>query len=919
VNNGNGGNSYVNLRGLGSNRNIVLLDGNRLVPADLAGRVDLNDIPLALVSRVDSLTGAAVTTYGADAITGVVNFVTKKNFAGVDLSVGEAINQKGDGNTARVDLTIGGNFDEGKGNAVLSIGYQKSDPVYQGDRDFAFNQISSFTGGLGGSPTSVPSRFSGTRPIDPATGQPSVNPAVLNGGVRQINPATGQAVTTFALFNFNPYNLFQTPFKRYNAYASANYQVSDSIEVYTRAIYSNNTVNTILAPAGAFGTTVAINLNNPFLPAALRNQFCAFNIAPLPVGGAAPTYTPRFTPAQCAAAATATGPSDPNYRTVTATLSRRSVEAGPRITDYNTQVFDLRAGVRGAINSHINWDVNGSYGQSQQIQTIGGYLRSSLIKQALLVNGTAAAPVCNDPSNGCVPINVFGPLGSLSPAAVSFLQANSTILTKTTLAQFRALINGDLGFTSPAGTNPVSFALGTEYRKYTAQQVADNLSQTPGELSGTSGSTPNINGTYDVWEGFGELVAPLVEDKPLFKSLTAEGGVRYSRYTVAGAATKQSATTYKAGLSWEPVSGLKFRGNYAHAVRAPNIGELFTPVTTQLTNLGVDPCAGAAPLNNATLRAVCIAQGAPAGTIGSIISAAQPNATTGGNINLKPEIANTYTAGVVFQPSMVRGLSLSVDYYRIRVTSTIGSLTPGDAIKACFGSLGAASATDPNCTLIRRNPLTGGLDGDASTTPGLFLATNNLGILYTNGIDANLNFVHQFNKVKYSLNVVGNYTFHAKFKASPGSIDRECVGFYSVNCASLQPKYQWSVRNTFTYGKVDLSLLWRHIDKMRYEPQQALDDGQGLFVGTAPANVGSISGKAVDFNRIAAANYFDLTARFDVSDNFNMTVGVANLFDKQPPIIGTNGGATAYDSGNTYPSTYDALGRRFSVSAHVKF
>ncbi len=250
VNNGNGGSSYVDLRGLGSNRNIVLLDGNRITPVDLSGRVDLNNIPLALVSRVDSLTGAAVTTYGADAISGVVNFITKKNFSGVDLSVSESINQLGDGNTARVDMTVGGNFDDGKGNAVLSIGYQKSDPVYQGDRDFSISQISSFTGGPGGSGTSVPSRFSGTRPIDPATGQPSINPATGNGGVRQIDPATGQAVATFARFNFNPFNIFQTPFKRYNIYAAANYQISDSIEVYTRALFSKNTVDTIIAPVG---------------------------------------------------------------------------------------------------------------------------------------------------------------------------------------------------------------------------------------------------------------------------------------------------------------------------------------------------------------------------------------------------------------------------------------------------------------------------------------------------------------------------------------------------------------------------------------------------------------------------------------------------------------------------------------------
>ncbi|MGB5076929.1 MAG: TonB-dependent receptor plug domain-containing protein, partial [Sphingorhabdus sp.] len=216
VNNGNGGASYVDLRGLGSIRNIVLLDGNRIAPSGLAGRVDLNNIPLALIERADALTGAAVTTYGADAITGVVNFITRKDFAGLEVTAATQLTEKGDGHTVRVDATLGANFDDGRGNAVLSIGYQQADPIYQGARDFSNVQISSYSGGAAGSGTSVPSRFSGTRPL--VGGVPSTDPSVLNGGVRQVN-AAGQAVGTFATFNFNPFNVFQTPFKGKNVEA----------------------------------------------------------------------------------------------------------------------------------------------------------------------------------------------------------------------------------------------------------------------------------------------------------------------------------------------------------------------------------------------------------------------------------------------------------------------------------------------------------------------------------------------------------------------------------------------------------------------------------------------------------------------------------------------------------------------------
>ena len=907
VNNGNGGASYVNLRGLGSNRNVVLLDGNRIVPGDLEGRVDLNNIPLALINRVETQTGAAVTTYGADAITGVVNFVTKKDFSGVDLNVGFQETGKGDGNVFRSDLTVGSNFADGRGNAVLSLGYQKSDPVYQGDRDFSVDQLSSFTGGASGSGTTVPSRITGTRPLISGTSTPDTTTfsatSTGNGSTRQVN-ASGQAVSTFHTFNFNPYNIFQTPFKRYNIFAQANYEISDAVEVYTRGMFSKNTVSTIIAPSGSFGGSVTMNLNNPYMPTTLRNQFCAFNIAAVGAG-----YTPRFTPTECAAAATATGPSDPNYRTVTFNLSRRATEVGPRISDYSTTIFDYRVGLKGHLTDTINWDLNGSYGESEKLQTIKNYTLQSRWRQSLLANSTTA---CIDPSNNCVPVNPFGADGSITPAMAGFLTANSSTKIKTSLAQVRGLVNGDTPISSPAASNPVAFALGAEYRKYHAEQASDLLAKTAGELGGAGGAAPDINGGYNVWEGYAELIAPLVEDKPLAKSLTLEGGGRYSKYKVDGGG-ENSTWTYKTALTWEPVSDVKFRANYAHAVRAPNISELFSPQTVGLTNLSSDPCAGTAPTSNATLRAVCIAQGAPAGTIGSIANptAAQANVLTGGNLNLKPEKANTWTLGVVLQPSQVQGLSLSLDYYNIKVTDVVGTATPGDLISACFGALSASSATNPDCTIIRRNPVTGGLDGDPSTTQGLFALLNNYGVLKTDGFDLTINYAHDFGAIKWNAAIVGNYTAHAKFKATSSAIDRDCVGYYSVNCGSIQPKYQWSMRNTFTYGKFDASILWRHIASVKQEPLDVIDSG--------PAFSGTLNGQTVDFGKISAYNYFDLTLRFNVNDHFTLTGTVQNLFDKAPPVVGNTIGSTTYNSGNTYPSTYDALGRKFAISGRVKF
>jgi len=978
VNNGNGGSSYVDLRGLGSNRNIVLLDGNRIVPADLQGRVDLNNVPLALISRVDALTGAAVTTYGADAITGVVNFVTKKDFAGIDLSLGEQITQQGDGNYMRADLTIGANFDDGRGNAVLSVGYQESDPVYQGDRDFSVFGIDSYTGTLGGSGTGVPSRVTGTRGLTggvPNTlserivtgyttvANPAYNPAnptnlaigtntpflpilglqtggATNGGTRQILPSAGTAVSTYQFFNFNPYNIFQTPFKRYNIFAQANYEISDAVEVYTRGLFSKNTIDTIIAPSGSFGGAVTMNLNNPYLTATLRNQFCALNTAPVVSGrdatGAAvsgqTSYTPLYSPAVCAAAATATGPSDPNYRTVTFNLSRRAVEVGPRISNYTSTVFDYRVGARGGLTSSIDWDLSASYGESDKVQAIKNYTLQSRWRQALLANNTST---CITNSGGCIPINPFGAAGSITPEQANFLSDDSTTTIRTSLAQVRGVISGDLGFSSPGASEPIGFALGAEYRNYKASQSSDILSKTPGELGGAGGAAPDIFGQYQVYEGYGELVAPLLEDVPGFKSLTLEAGARFSSQKIDGGGTNND-WTYKVGLSWEPFNDVKLRGNYARAVRAPNIAELFSPVNTGLTSLALDPCAGTGPTTDANLRAVCIAQGAPASTIGSILNptAAQAASTGGGNIALAPEVATTWTVGAVFQPSFLPGFSLSVDYYNITVNDQIGTPTSGDVIFGCFGprsstgtysTLTAASATNPACTTIGRNPVTGGLDGDPATTLGLPQGLSNQGRLFTEGVDLIANYSKDLGFTKWSSGFVLNYAISQTFNANVNSanpLDRECVGYYSANCGftgSMQPKWQWSWRNTFTFGKFDASILWRHISGMQQEPLDVTEGLGAAYTGTLPVGFGYREGDTVDFGKIPSYDWFDLTLRFNVNDNLTFTAAVQNLFDKDPPVVGSSIGSTSYNSGNTYPSTYDALGRRFAVSARIKF
>ncbi len=934
VNNGNGGASYVNLRGLGSNRNLVLLDGHRLVPADLVGRVDLNNIPVALVQRVDVLTGGASTTYGADAISGVVNFITKRDFAGIDLQVSQGVTERGDGQRFRADLSIGANFDDGRGNVVMGIGYQDTDPVYQGARAFSFDFYDTVFGRAAGSGTTTPSRFSNVYTAAPGTDFVVGAPGATNiQGTRQVTvDGTGfRPTAAFDAFNFNPDNIFQTPFERFNVYSAGRYEIFDSVEMFGRALFSRNNVRTIIAPSGAFNLPVTINLNNPFLTPAQRNAFCRFDT------NSGPGYVPRFDQATCDAAANPTlRPGDPAYREITVGMFRRTTETGPRISDFQTTVFDFNVGLRGDITEKIAWTIEGSYGESENVQTQSGYTLNSRVRQSLRARRDAAGNiVCIDPSNDCVPANFFGPSGSITPEAARFIAgATSNVVTEATLTQARALINGSTGYSIPWATNEVSFALGAEYRDYGARQESDLLSRS-GDLGGAGGASPNISGGYDVWELIGEANIPLVEDRGFIRELAVGGGLRWSNYTVkTPGSPSYDALTWNAGGTLSPLDGLRIRGTYARAVRAPNIGELFAPLNTVLTNLTDDPCANVRddgtpipgrPAPTGVLRDVCIAQGAPPGVIGSIPVpvVGQANTTTGGNPFLGPETSDSWTVGFVFSPTTVfgrnvSGLSLSVDYYNILVVDAVSTPTPQDAINACFAP-GKLSVSNPACvgpTGIGRNPIDGGLSGDPATTRGLFQGLSNLGRLEARGLDFTFNFARDFGDVGFRLNFLGNYTIDQKFQATPTAVNRECVGYFSVNCGSLQPAITTNTRFTFSWKGIDASLLWRHLSATEQEPLDKIEQSpffQGQLTG------GSLAGKEVDFQNVPAYNYLDLSLNFNVTDYLSVLVLIQNLTDKDPPLLGNSAGSTAFNSGNTFPSTYDALGRRYAVTARLRF
>ena len=889
VNNGNGGSSFVDLRGIGSQRNLVLLDGRRFVPADTTGRVDLNAIPLAVIERTDVLTGGATTTYGADAISGVVNFITKRDFAGVEINASEQITEQGDGNVFRADVTIGANFDDGRGNVVLSVGYQDQDPIYQGDRSFGEFNVDSFSGAAGGSSNAIPAVIVGPIP----------------GGFGQIAP-DGQTVQSGVFdrpFNFNPFNIFLTPFERFNIYGSGRYEINENVEIYSQAVFSKNRVATIIAPGGSFFNNYDINLNNPTIPNGIANQFC---------------QGLGLTAAQCTAGRNtpfgptlADGSANPDFVNINTQVRRRSIEAGTRDSIYVSTLFNMVVGARGAITDNINYDVSGTYGESERIQTQTGFFRRSRLDDALYVlpDGT-----CISGNDGCAPINLFGLEGNLGSAdAIAYVGGlTQQVITSTKIATVNGTVTGDLGF--GLAETPIQFAVGGEYRTFTASRRSDDASKTPGAVVGAGGAAPDIDGSYDVYDAFGELSIPVFEGESFAESLTIDLGARYSDYSTAG-----TKFTWKAGGSWEVIPGLTFRGNYQRSSRAPNIGELFAPVSTGLSNLANDPCQGpVAPTGN--LLAACLLQ-APAGSPGAAAiqngtvlppAAGQINITTGGNPALSTEQATTWTVGVAFQPDAIPGLALTVDYWNIKVKGAVSAPTVGDAIAACFD---APSAANPFCgpDFISRNPNTGGLDGDPSNTKGLVLAQSNLGTIATDGIDVSLRYNADLtDNIGLALSFDGTWTNKNLFQASPTAVNRECVGFYSVNC-NPQSEFAFSQRTSLTFDEdYTLSLRWRYLSGVEQEPLDIANNG-AAFIGNSP-----LFGD-VDFTKIPAEHYFDLSFQWDVSENVLVTLTAQNLLDNKPTVVGSTIGSTSFNSGNVYPSSYDAQGRRYAAAVKFKF
>jgi iron complex outermembrane recepter protein len=878
TNNGSGGGATIDLRGLGAQRSLVLVNGRRVVPFDLNAQVDTNVIPIALIERVDLVTGGASAVYGADAVAGVVNFVLKDDFEGIDASALYGQSGEGDAQRVRADLTMGANVADGRGNFVISLGYTQTDELLQGDRDFGFFSRSSVTGAVQGSQTSIPTFWTNPTPGLPTSALGSV-----------IDPVTGlvRAATDPDTFNFNPVNYFVTPLNRYQVTGLGSYEINAHADVYTELLYTRSDVATQLASSGSFLNVYNVPIGNPYLPNPARQQICAARNAD--------TSTTNDIPAaRCVAGSAGTD-------TVAMALGRRFEEFGPRLNDFETNVFQYTVGVRGDIVGSWSYDAYYSYGESDQIQTRVNWGSFSKVQQALNAFTTTS---CVNAANGCVPLNLFGPQGTITPAMVKFVNLDAILRTSVDQTVASGVVNGDLGaIKSPFSENPIGLAFGVEHRRVQGGNKSDSASQIQGEVLGTGAPLPDRSGTITLREAFGEAIIPLVTDMPFVRSLSLEAGYRYTDFE---AQLSDNYGSYKYGIDWAPIEDVRLRAMFQRATRAPNINELFAPQVTGLNNLAVDPCQGAninaAQANTpGTLSNLCRLTGVPATAVGTLPapSAGQVNQLTGGNPELGPEKADTVTLGLVFTPTFINNLTLTIDYWDIEITEAISSPAVTDVLNGCYSTAFNPGLTfGGTCDLVRRSPITGTFNGvDA---PGIVRAQSNLGVYQTDGWDlgaAYLLDIGEYGRLSFSFN--GTYVNSWKFQANPAAVNRQCVGYYSIACGAPLPEVKFNQRTTWSFSQFDVSYNWYYIGSTEEEP------GGTNFL---PA-----------YAKIDAVNYIDLSFGWRPNETLRLNLTVANAFDESPPEVGNSIGSTTTNSGNTFPQSYDVVGRYFTLGATFSF
>ena len=877
-NNPGNGTATIDLRGLGSNRTLVLVNGRRAMVNGQAGVVDINTISPSMIKNVEVLTGGASSVYGADAVSGVVNFILKDDFEGMEANVGYNITEKGDAETLNASMTMGANFDSGRGNATVNMSYTDRSALFQGDRDFS--NIAFFDDGNGGLEPGGSSGVPGTSIFAGGLGtfSPDSFGIIFNqdGSIRPFE--TSGQVNDF--YNYAPVNFLQLPQERFTISTSANYEINEKAEVFMEARFANNTVPSELAPTPAFiGTSWTLD-GNPFIDAAAQQVLSDA------IGSGVDTD------------------GDGIDDEASALLRRRLVEVGPRSGTDRRNTFQLVGGIRGAVTDNWDYEASFSAGRTQNASNQSGNIDVPRFNQSLLLATDAAGqvildangnPTCADTgTNGstvsCSPLNIFG-AGNISQASADFIRTAVATTDETTQNVAQLNFTGNLGSMSFTDA-PVGVAFGAEYIENKFEFNPDQ-GVAASSIRGFNGAPP-VSGEYDVYSAYGEMSVPLISGAAFANNITLDLAGRVSNFSTVG--TKYN---YKIGGEWEVNDQVRFRGNYNTAVRAPNIGELFAPVGENFPGAD-DPCSAVdAPAGGLTPAqvAICVATGVPAGVVGTPAidpASGQIRSLAGGNPDLDVEEAKTITFGVVLTPSFMDGLSFSADYFDIKIDGFIAQFGGGtnNILDTCYlGALGGVGS--PFCNAVNRRA-----DGtiDFVSNQSANVAGNKL-----QGIDfaANYSFdsadMFGMDIGNVALGYNGTYTMKNEFEAFAGDTLFDCAGLFGNNCGEPDPTYRHFVTADVSKGALNANVTWQLIG--------GVTDGN-IIDGSAPQSV----------NKLGAEHYINTSLTYDFTDSFAMTFGVQNLLDNKPPVIGDND-----EQANTYPSSYDVFGRAFFANAKVRF
>ena len=916
------GQASIDLRGLGPNRTVVLINGRRASPSNSDGTVDLQTIPQPLISRIEIITGGASSVYGPDAVAGVVNFVLKDDFEGLEVNAQYGISDRGDNEEKSVSVLMGGNFANNRGNIVLSYDYAYRRPILDSARSFAA-QASSATSytptgvyrpNAGNLPTdlSVASYFAanGGAPASAVSGSTFLGfnddgslftlgslggaSAVYNYKSDPAFPAqlfcadpSDPANCGAYSYNYQPPNLLILPLQRHNFMGLGRYRIWEDIEAYAQVGFTNYSSASSLAPSPAPTSSVTYVTTNGF------TDNCGYNYC-------VPVDNPFIPAALKTILNTRTGDSaalDGSGATEDIQIRTRFLQLGARLSDVSNNLFSLVGGLRGTIpETNIHFDVFGQYGHLDILETQFGNVSNSAVEQLLFNQG-------NGTCTGWDGFNLFG-ANKMSAACAEYVQRITKNSTKTTQSIVEADFNGTL---MPLPAGDIKWSLGASYREQTYDYLPDPL-LISGDISGFNAQDPVSGAVYDK-EVYAELYFPLFKDMPFVESASVTLGGRYTNHSITG-----DLYTYKAEGNWSIDWGLNFRGSYQHAVRAPNINELFASSFQDNPELK-DPCdydsAFLTGPDAAQVSALCMAQGVPDPT-----TFMQPNgqitAIAGGNPTVKAETANTFTVGLVWQSResnpWIRNLSASLDYWNIDLKGPVG-IDVAAILYGCFNADGSNPSYDAgniNCQKIIRSSGTGSISYISAFQ-------TNLGFIHTSGLDLAVNWAIDLEDTVKTEPGWGSLMFNLSvtrledFSVKNGelAVPLQYVGTIGsaspvgINTDGAIPRWKGQLTATWNVSDFTFSGRANFISGMRNSAELVL--GKGANFG-----IGPVTGTP-------AVWYFDLFGTYDINSHYALRGGILNVGDKQPPLYNPS------QQDYTDPAAFDVIGRRYYIAATAKF